>query len=76
MIWTFRLWLARLLTGASQFDAGVGSIGYPGSVGDIAGSIRVAVGPKMPMAIEWWVGVRWVRDLAPGTVRIVIEAPR
>jgi hypothetical protein len=76
LIWTCRLWLARLLSGASDFDSGVIGLGYDGSVGALAGTIRTAVRPTMPLAVQWSVGARWVRDLAPGTVRIVIEAPR
>ena len=76
MILAFRRWLARLLLGASEYDSGIGSIGYAGSAGALAGIIRKSVEPEMPLAILWSVGVRWVSDLPPGEIRIVIEAPR
>ncbi len=75
-MWTFRLWLDRLLLGSSAYDSTIGSIGYAGSAGAMAGIIRQALYPEMPVGVLWTVGVRWVKDLPHGEVRIVIEAPR
>lgn len=72
----FRRWLGRLISGDSHFELMNGGIGYPGSVSDLCGHVHRAARASMPASISCSTGYRWVSDLAPSEVRIVVEAPR
>jgi hypothetical protein len=68
--WLLRTWHRFTLARTAQRTI---KIGYPGSVGNLAGLLETAARAALPMGVAFDVVYRRDSSLEAGTLRIVIE---